>query len=1180
MKLKKIEIFGFKSFADKVLLDFHEGVTCIVGPNGCGKSNIADAIRWVFGEQSAKSMRCGSKMADVIFAGTATRKSLGYAEVTVTFSEVNGALPIDYEEVAVTRKLHRSGESEYFINRQNVRLKDIQDIFLDTGIGRSALSIFEQGKIDQVIYYSPVERRTIFEEVAGIGRYLMRKKESLRKFVEVDQNLTRIKDIVSLLEKQIAVLEEQAEKAKTYQEESHKLEILEKSILFEKIKQLKAKEERLSLEKASYQQNLISLKKETQQTEQQIKDLKAILEKVEGQYFQKTENLHLKRGERRSLKERASSNQERHQNLLERQNECQKEQEAIQNKIVHWNQEMHDLHANKETLDQELLKKRELYKVREKLFQTVEKELTSLRDKQLKGHQDQVGQIQKEKGMESELSAHKIRLENHEEKKSHLEERQGHLKHIIADLQSQEEKRKNELNQSKLKVDHLKQTLASLEEQLKSCNAKWHSLNEEAGDLQRKQQEIWARKNALERLREDNEGFSEGSKKLLKESSNPKSPLFGLIKRLYEQFSVEKGYESALSMALKAYSETLVVEKRADLETVLSYAKEKKIRDFSLICKEHLLSYSGKGQKNSLYSKVSSTPLTEHFLKEIFLLDKFEEAFNPQQGTLECVTKDQLFVDHFGVIHCGFSEKKSSFLREGEIKELASELQVLEKKFEEQREKQEQTKNQKNELQETRNLQDKKVREAEMKLVETNFSYRRLVADLEKTKTESDQVSQEIQNSHLMIDQIKKTQKELNAKLLEIKSLSVKSQEQNKAAEDSLRLKLEERESRFKELQEIEKEVNLVTDECRKIGHALNLLEVKKMESLNSCKKLEEESHKNTQLIKHLAEETTNQISRSEGLEKMLLTEELQTKELAEELKNRKENLSKLEESYKTDFKKVQEEESKFHRLEVAFAEATTSKNALEEELKLRFELTFDEKNAAAFPFSEPLEKVEKEVKRLRQKQTLENDINFAAIEDYEKQKCQKDELKMQMDDLEISKSELEHLMAKMDEESRKLFSEAFQKVRENFKKNFTILFNGGEADLELLDSQEILEAGIEIIAKPPGKKMRSLSLLSGGEKCLTAMALLFSIFEVKAAPFCILDEIDAPLDDSNIERFVDVVKQFIDRSQFIIITHNKRTMAIGDRLYGVSMQEKGVSKLLTMEFSKGNKKTLELSQI
>lgn len=1167
MKLKKIEVVGFKSFADKTAVEFHEGITCIVGPNGCGKSNIGDSIRWVLGEQSAKSMR-GGKMPDLIFAGTSTRKAANFAEVTITFSEVQGKLPIDYDEIAITRRLYRDGESEYFINREPVRLKDIHHLFLDSGIGKSNFSFFEQGKIDQIIQLPPMERRSIFEEAAGIGRFLQRKKETLRKLDDVGVNLNRLSDIQSEVERQVSLLEEQAVQANEYKQSRERLEILEKGHLLSRFdsyekraRDLKGKEGELKSDYQNYQKDKGLL-------DEQCQDSRAFLDEEEVAYRKMREEFLKKQGDKELKLQSRGTTYERLEEIKGQQLKAEKEIQTLEAQRNIWATEIKCLRESKEQLAREAVDKKKVAESLAASFQKVEKELASFRAKQTNSHQERVQQIQRESNLDSEKKQQELRLENHQEKKAQLTSRIEQLERLRIEKNDEVKAKKRAFQELCEASDESKKKLRSAEDALKTMNAEIDKAQRQNEQISREASEVKARHHALLRLKEDFEGFSLGSKKLLKEAQDPKSPLYGLLKALYEYISADPQSQAAISSVLKPYAQTLVVPTEHDLRVVVEFALSRGIKDFSIFCLEFVK--PGKALENTLLQKADSNALVEHFLGRIVLVEDSDEALSVVRKTqVEAWSASGCFVDSRSVLFYSQAQDHSVFAREAEIKSLAKKSEIFEIEKKQVDEQVKKLFQEKQKLQELRTAADIEVRKAEMKGVEANFVLQKTEQDLQRLQKEIAQVSQEIQGSEETILTISKRLTELESAFLAAKQKSRELLE----ATDALNAHLSKISEGWKEEQEAYQRAQFalqdIEDKSRKAVHALNLLEVKDQESERLLERLKQEVSAAKKMQHELSLKSTVSDGELKRLEEELngLQNKIAAKQ--ESLEGQKALLAKLDEERKKFEHLIKDVEGKLNQMSIQLAHLETGQGAIIQELKDRFNIEVDELRQSVPALQGSLEKTEKEIKQLRAQLESRQNVNLAAIDECAKQKERAEFLKEQIGDLTGSKEDLLAIIASLDKECRELFQKTFTEVRANFQKNFQILFKGGEADLELTESEDILEAGIEITAKPPGKQMRSLSLLSGGEKCLTAMALLFAIFEVKASPFCILDEIDAPLDDSNVERFVNVVKQFIDRCQFIVVTHNKRTMAIADRLYGVSMQEKGVSKLLAMEFSK-----------
>lgn len=1176
MKLKSLEIIGFKSFADKTKLDFDPGITAIVGPNGCGKSNISDAFRWVLGEQSAKSLR-GGKMPDVIFAGTSHRKPLNFAEVTLTLSDINGQLPTEYDELAITRRLHRNGESEYLINRHPVRLKDVQALFLDSGMGKDAYSIFEQGKIDQVINLSPYERRYIFEEAAGILRFLQRKKEALRKLEQTDLNVSRVKDIHQEVERQIIILEEQSEKARQYRENQDALVKLEKCLLASKSEVLQAKMKEAKA-KGVQQDDLITTENlRIEGMQQQLVEAKQTLVAVEKEWKQRSENVYSARSSKELQAKEKQTNQERLKDLAAKEKR--------------WEEELKGMAERRQQREEERKKLLRQQKETEKRFQAVEAtvlvertQVKSLEEELLKEREQQQSKqkelfklMQAESQCESEIRQVNVRLENSQERHARIEERKTRLSSATLALLQQNEEKKQQLEEAAGGVEKQKQEFVAMEAGLQEVAQEISRTQEELDRVNQESSDLKARQKALLRFKQDMEGFSAGSKKLLQEAANPKSPIFSKLKGLYEYLIPEKGAEAALAAAMKPYAQTLVVEKEADFDEVVRYIKSCDIKDTSLICLEALLKdKKGKHDKtpeglSALVKSIAENGLSAHFLKEVYVGKKDLKALDAVKAhsPLEIWLYEGAFVDRRSVVFFSSQGENNVFLREAELKVLEKKLHEIEAEKQQLEVVLRTLQQKRHQIQQDRTALDKIIRRDEMKLVELNFAVHKASADLEKMSGEEKMLAADWQAVTQSIESLTASLTTLRDKHRAAKEVAAEAQKQTEKLTERLAKLMETVKGQTAGLRSQEHALHLVVDEQRKQTHALHVLDVKDTESRQQEARLEQEiemgqvlqgqmiskgSEAET-LLKELEYALSDAVAASNELEKRVVIQKSAVEHIETKLQEKRNLLKKHE----TDRNQVS----------IQCAQLESQISALENELQERHKSTVTEVQSLAAASGQSIDQMEKQIRHLKQLIANAGDINMTSIEECEKYKTRYHFLNQQMDDLGMSKEELIGIISELDGESRQIFQRTFQQVRENFRKNFEILFNGGEADLQFTESADVLEAGIEIIAKPPGKQMRSIQLLSGGEKCLTAMALLFAIFEVKPAPFCILDEIDAPLDDANVERFVNIVKQFVENCQFIIITHNKRTMAIADVICGVSMEEKGVSKMLNINFSK-----------
>lgn len=1177
MRLKRIRIVGFKSFADKVGLEFHEGITGVVGPNGCGKSNISDAFRWVLGETSAKSLR-GKKMEDVIFAGTATRKQLNMAEVSITLSDVEGVLPVDYSEIEITRRYYREGESEYLINRQQVRMKDVQDLFLDSGMGKNAFSIFEQGKIDQIIQLNPVERRYIFEEAAGILRFLQRKREALSKLEKTDENIARIKDIHKEVEKQIVVLEKQSEEARLYKEKKARHETLERTLYAAKWDQLSGKFQEIGKKIEGFQQQINDGNARIAELQEQMRQAKEHLAEGEKALRASSEAVYKARSDKEIKAREQQSHKERLKETAAKEKQWQQEVDALgKRKEVRKEQATKAVKRQKEL--EESLKKQEVqlndYKAK---VQALEAEVAMLRQQQDDIHHERLKHLQSEGAIESELKQNRVRQESLQERKAKIDQRKAQLNQHLKDAGMKAAEKKELLDAQSKVVDTEKKTLKKLEQTLQTVNDDLTASQASYDKVQQEYAEGSARYRALMRLREEMEGFSTASKKLMQESGNAKSSLAGKLKGLFECFTPPEECGAAMAAVMRPYVQTLVVETKEALAEVLAFAKKNKLRDFSILCleglkeKEAAKSRKGKGME-SLAEKIDGDGFSHLFLQNLFLANDIDAgvAFVRDNGGVETwIEGEEALVDRHQVLFYLSKGENNVFLREAELKTLSQRLKVLE----EEKKKLDTTidalQQQRSKAQTDRIEADKQIRKLEMTLIESNFQLQKLQGDLERAKKEQEELDLELETVDTSLATITKAIAQLVQHLADIKKQGNGVMEKSTAISGELTKKSAMLREKHQEHAEAEKGYHRMAEELRKVVHELHVIEVQDREGEEQSKRLQQEILSSREMQAHFTEKNTEFDHALVEVEQNLATVVGACTEMEKEVGRRRKVIEEVEQKVEKESTQIKKWEGEEHKQGIQAAQSDSARQSLEAELQERHQLTIDDVRQNYPPLDIPIDQAEKEVRSLRKDlEVAMKDINMASIEEFQHNKDRFEYLNTQINDMGGSKEELIAIIAELDGQSRVLFKTTFDQVRANFQKNFRILFNGGEADLQFTEEGDVLEAGIEIIAKPPGKQMRSINLLSGGEKCLTAMALLFAIFEVKPAPFCILDEIDAPLDDTNVERFLNVVKQFIDRCQFIIITHNKRTMAICDRLFGVSMQERGVSRLLAMEFAK-----------
>lgn len=1175
LRLRKIELNGFKSFADRTSLVFDAEIIAVVGPNGCGKSNIIDAFRWVMGEQSAKSMR-GDKMHDVIFSGASKRKAANYAQVQLTFANADTALPIDYNEVSVSRRIYRSGESEYCINRNPVRLRDIQELFLGTGIGKGAFSVFEQGKIDQIILDAPEQRRYVFEEAAGILRFKRRKKEALQKLEQTQSNIERVRDIHGEVKRQSEALSKQAREASEYRKNKERLAVLDKYILFSRWKALKRKNEEYRSMLSDILQDKSKDDAAFSEWEVQREKIKKNLFGEEGKYQESKGRIsrinreeEVDAAEERLIEERRIESDEREKKLA-------LEQKVLKGRCLEREKILASFREKREFFQEKVRKEALHLGDYEKKAAFAEEKILKLREAQ-KTEQDRLFQLmERANRCSNRLEDNKVRLESTQEKIQSFSEKKKGLKFNSCLIEEKIRKNKLSVEQFSRRIDEWKSGLLEIEKEFKDISSRIRIKGEEQEEISKVISESKARHRVLTRLQEDREGFSSDTQKLLKESSRKKSELFGLLQALYELITPKEGGERSVAVVMRHYAQTLAVKTSEDRKKVLDFAKKKGLKDFSLFCMEDLREKgkpfkSAKGVRCFL-DKVEKNRLTDHFFGRVSCLEGVDDFLSEKEKflDLEVLFEDHMFMDHLSVISSFSLGEGSAFLREAEIKALSLELGERESLFERRGKDLSSLNLKKKSLEDSRFALDQKIRKEEMKLLEANLFLQGAMSDRDKIKEEmqemEDQEVKEKLHFEKYVSTVKIAEGDLFSAKQEVEKCRFFSEEKDKSIGEEqkilekLRMKYREREESFKDLRE----------ESSRISSSLNACQVQLQEWESRQKDLEKElllAREAKDSLKKRGEEYRKKRRKREGE----LSEE---KKFCEGIKKSLEMEKRRFESFEKKIHKYQEKarrlEGKKSDIDVKRARNLAGIESLEENILERYRMNMERVANMDMEWGRSLEEVEKELDVLRRKIERAGDVNMKSIEEYEQCKSRHEFLDRQLEDIGEAQKELLNIIAKLDRESRKAMKETLENVRINFKKNFEILFAGGEADLQLTESQDILNAGIEIIAKPPGKQMRSISLLSGGEKCMTAMALLFAIFEVKPAPFCLLDEIDAPLDDLNISRFVNVLKRFIDNTQFVIVTHNKRTMSEADVLFGVSMEEKGVSKLIALEFSKG----------
>ncbi|MGG3466640.1 chromosome segregation protein SMC [Neobacillus pocheonensis] len=1177
MFLKRLDIIGFKSFADRIGVDFVPGVTAVVGPNGSGKSNITDAIRWVLGEQSAKSLR-GSKMEDIIFAGSDTRKAVNFAEVTLTLDNQKQGLSIDYNEVSVTRRVTRSGDSDYFINKQSCRLKDIIDLFMDSGLGREAFSIISQGKVEEILNSKAEDRRTIFEEAAGVLKYKNRKKKAEVKLTETQDNINRVNDILHELESQVEPLKIQASMAKDFLEKKGELEKFEVALTVYEIEDMHQKWGNLSKQLEEHQQEELKLSSELQvkeakivETRDQITALDESISDLQNVLLRASEELEKLEGRKEVLKERKKNATQNKGQLETNIRELTSRISQLQQNRDSQVEAVELLGKQVKSLQSQLKEKQEKLQL---FSENIDEKIESLKSEYIELLNDQAG-------AKNELKYIDQQLEQQERKSSRLD---AENEKFLQERQlAQNKKTDIQSSLDELQTKLADQVVAFREQQRKLETVKNNYQKQEKTLYQAYQllQQAKSKKDMLEEMEEDFSGFFQGVKEVLKARGKKLNGIEGAVAELV---SVPKEYELALETALGGALQHIVVDNEQNARAAIQFLKQNSYGRATFLPQSVV---KGRPLSSAQLASIQNHPsLVGTAVSLVQFEQKYAEIFNNLLGNVvitkdlkganelakvlqyrvRLVTLDGDIVNPGGSMTGGAVKQKTTSLltRKGELDELKTKLIIMEEKTAslEQLVKslKEEVQTVESELEEIRKngeelrLTEQSVkgdlREAELEV--KNINDRLAIYDLEKGQFSTDQSTLLTRKTELQsametyMESIAELDRQI-VKLTEQKTNNLTSKEALISEINELKVEFASKNEQFlntkerfailmEDLAESQQKFTLFSED-------LNLLTSEMTNSSSGEEQLEVAAKRKQQ-----DKEATIGLISSRRQERMQLQVSLEDLELdAKELKRLHKGLINV----------LKDEEVKINRLDVELENRLAH---LREEYLLSFEGAKEQ-----YPLTVPVEEARKKVKLIKLAIDELGNINLGAIEEYERVSERYEFLNEQKTDLQEAKDTLFQVIEEMDMEMKKRFEQTFEGIREHFEPVFRALFGGGRADLVLTAPEDILNTGVEIVAQPPGKKLQNLGLLSGGERALTAIALLFSILKVRPVPFCILDEVEAALDEANVHRFSQYLKKYSSETQFIVITHRKGTMEEADVLYGVTMQESGVSKLVSV---------------
>ncbi len=1178
MYLKNIEVQGFKSFANKIVFDFHNGITGIVGPNGSGKSNVADAVRWVLGEQRVKQLR-GGNMQDVIFSGTELRKPLSYATVSITLDNSDHHLPIDYNEVTITRKLYRSGESEYLINGNLCRLRDVNELFYDTGIGKEGYSIIGQGQIDRILSGKPEERRELFDEAAGIVKFKRRKNMSVKKLEEERQNLLRVTDILTELEKQIGPLQKQSEIAKEYLKKKESLKRYDINMFLLEDARLKAEiaaiDEKIKiaqdeLDATTVQYN--NTKKEYEAIELQTDEIDVSLETAKRQLNETTLLKQQLESQIELLKEQINTARMNDEHLSQRSI-------TIMDELNEREKQLADISLEKEELQTLISEKSaEQTQVQEELIR-IQTRIAEL-----------VGAVEDGQSHLIELlnnrSLTRAKIQKYDTMMEQIQVRKAELNQRLISAESEAVGYDEFIKQYEDELKTISTTIIEYVDENKSYEAEIEklqtSINEQAEQLRNVQTAYHRDESRLESLKnmtERYDGYGNSIRKVMEKREEEK----GVLGVVADIIKVDKKYEVAVETALGGSIQNIVTDNEETAKKMIRYLKENKfgratflpltaMENNSLQKQKDVLGENGVIGVASALVNVDSkfTKLAEHLLGRTIVVKHIDNGIalaKKYHNSLRIVTLEGELMNPGGAMTGGAFKNSSNLLsRRREVEELEknvlklkSEIEKLEQEIESCKEKRTQfyakIEHVKKELQEAYVVQN-------------------------TAKMNMDQMISKKAEAKGLVKQIQREGTELDAQIDEIKDNHESIQVELEVSEQLERELSSNSETNQKELEEIREQESLQLHETEKVHLAYATLEQKLQFVLENEGRIQDEINKFKEELAGLdaskgeaSEEIVKKEAQIEEIRQTIVNSKELFDEIEKEIQKFVEEKEVLTKKHKTFLEQREELTKHMSELDKELFRLNNKKETYEESAEKHinymweeYELTYSSALEIRDENLTDLAFMKKEIQRLKGEIKALGSVNVNAIEDYKNVSERYEFLKGQHDDLIEAEETLVKIIEELDVAMRKQFRESFEKINTEFDKVFKQLFGGGKGTLELMEDEDILEAGIRVIAQPPGKKLQNMMQLSGGEKALTAISLLFAIQNLKPSPFCLLDEIEAALDDSNVDRFAKYLHKLTKHTQFIVITHRKGTMTAADRLYGITMQEKGVSALVSVD--------------
>jgi len=1178
MYLKNIEVYGFKSFAQKINFEFHNGITGIVGPNGSGKSNVGDAVRWVLGEQSAKQLR-GGNMQDVIFSGTENRKPLSFASVSITLDNSDHKLPVDYNEVTVARRLYRSGESEYLINGSGCRLKDIQEMFYDTGIGKEGYSIIGQGQIDKILSGKPEERRELFDEAAGIVKFKRRKITTLKKLDEERQNLVRVTDILSELTKQLGPLERQSETARIYLAKRDELKELDINLFLldhqrtgELLNELETKLSQAQQELDEAQSAYEQTKAEYERLEQELEELNTKLDALKEE---QQENALLKQqyeGQVKVLEEQISSGRQNSEHFRSRLT-------VLKDDLQKRSEEKEKLTEERAALYNRLKETRDNLKKETESLENIVSNVDECTQAVEDGKNEIIEILNSRATTKGKAQRFDAMMEQLDIRKAEVSQRILRLKSEEAILESDREKAQKQYDTVTNVIQSTNAECVRLDEEIHQIQEKLKKQNSQMEIGQTAYHREASRLESLRNITERYDGYGNSIRRVMEQKS--REP--GIRGVVADIIHVQKDYEVAIETALGGSIQNIVTDHEQTAKRMISFLKKNRYGRATFLPLSNISGRGGLAQKDVLRepgvvgtanrlveADAEYSELVMYLLGRVLVVDNIDHAIaigKKYRHSLRMVTIEGESLSPGGSMTGGAFKNNSNLLgRRREIEELERSVGILKKELEETQRAIGENRSRRNVLRDTiadfqQQLQQQYVEQntAKMNLAqiqekedEIQSSYRRIEREQEELRQQAGEIRQDHSSIARELEDSQKDEKELEVfietKQKELEEWKAEETEKNHVLE---KIRLEE--------SSLEQQNHFLQENISRLENEIEAYHRESEEITENLSRSAEEIHKKEDGI----EELKKAVTECTGKEEVLDARRIEWQEEKE----------KRSTSHKSFFEKRDHLSEKTSLLDKECFRLRSQAEKIEEQRESQISYMWEEyeitpNNALQYRKEELTDRqtIKKDVLRIKDEIRKLGSVNVNAIEDYKNLLERHTFLSAQYEDIVKAEETLEGIIQELDEGMRKQFTEKFRDIQREFDKAFKELFGGGKGTLELAEDEDILEAGIRIISQPPGKKLQNMMQLSGGEKALTAIALLFAIQNLKPSPFCLLDEIEAALDDSNVGRFASYLQKLTKNTQFIIITHRRGTMNAADRLYGITMQEKGVSTLVSVD--------------